>query len=150
MRVRRVGAQARARILHGDTHFPDRVLSIFEPHAEAIRKGKAAKPTEFGKVVKIQEAEGQIITDYHACATRMPNEALWRPTLECHRTLFGRPPRLAVADASNHRRSDDRRSPIERPKSSGGAPARRPRPQHPRTRKPFRTGKQLTHPLPSN
>ena len=60
MRVRRVGAQARARLLHGDTHFPDKALSIFEPHAEAIRKGTAAKPTEFGKVVKIQEAEGKI------------------------------------------------------------------------------------------
>jgi hypothetical protein len=30
---------------------------VFEPHTEIIRKGKAAKPTEFGKMVKIQEAE---------------------------------------------------------------------------------------------
>src|SRR2546425_2805495 len=97
--VRRVGAQARARILHGDTHFPDKVLSIFEPHTEVIRKGKAAKPTEFGKVVKIQEAEGQIITDYHVCPTRGPDKALWMPALERHHALFGHAPRLAVADA---------------------------------------------------
>jgi hypothetical protein len=30
--------------------------SIFEPSAEIIRKGKAAKPTEFGKLVKLQKA----------------------------------------------------------------------------------------------
>ena len=97
--VRRVLAQARARVLKGDPHHPDKVLSLFEPHSEVIRKGKAAKPTEFGKVVKLQEADGQIITDYAVCATRRPDDELWVPALERHRALFGRPPRLAVADA---------------------------------------------------
>jgi len=97
--VRRVLAQARARVLKGDTHHPDKVLSIFEPHTEVIRKGKAAKPTEFGNVVKLQEADGQIITDYQVCAPRVPDDCLWGPALERHRALFGRPPRLAVADA---------------------------------------------------
>src|SRR5207302_9906947 len=41
-----------------------RNLCVFEPTAEIIRKGKANKPTEFGKLVKIQEAENQIITHY--------------------------------------------------------------------------------------
>jgi IS5 family transposase len=57
--VRRVIDQTRARVFHGDTHHPDKVLSLFEPHTEVIRKGKAARPTEFGKLVKIQEAEAQ-------------------------------------------------------------------------------------------
>jgi IS5 family transposase len=61
--VRRVLAQTRARILSGNTHYPGKLLSLFEPHTEAIRKGKAVKPTEFGKLVKIQEAEAQVITD---------------------------------------------------------------------------------------
>src|SRR5207247_7595406 len=34
----------------------------------------AKDTTEFGKVVKIQEAEGQIITDYHVCPTRVPDK----------------------------------------------------------------------------
>jgi len=97
--VRRVLDQTRARIIKGDTHHPDKILSIFEPHTEGIRKGKAAKPTEFGKVVKIQEAEGQIITDYHVCPTRVPDKTLWTLALDRHRGLFGRAPRLAVADA---------------------------------------------------
>src|SRR5438132_2484711 len=97
--VRRVLDQTRARVIKGDTHHPDKILSIFEPHTEVIRKGKAAKPTEFGKVVKIQEAEGQIITDYHVCPTRVPDKTLWGPSLERHHALFGHAPRLAVADA---------------------------------------------------
>lgn len=97
--VRRVLTQTRARILKGDTHYPDKVLSLFELHTEAIRKGKAARPTEFGKLVKVQEAESQFITDYEVCATRVPDQDLWRPSLAVHGRLFGRPPHLAVADA---------------------------------------------------
>jgi transposase, IS5 family len=110
--VRRVLAQARARIVKGDTHYPDKLLSLFEPHTEAIRKGKAVKPTEFGKLVKIQEAEAQFITDYEVCETRVPDQALWVPSLVRHAQLFGRAPRLAVADggfasAANERAAVD-------------------------------------------
>jgi IS5 family transposase len=97
--VRRVLAQTRARVLKGDTHYPEKVLSLFEPHTEAIRKGKVVKPTEFGKLVKLQEAEAQFITDYTVCATRVSDQDLWVPALDRHEQLFGRPPRLAVADA---------------------------------------------------
>jgi IS5 family transposase len=96
--VRRVLAQTRARVLKGDTHYKDKLLSLFETHTEAIRKGKAAKPTEFGKLVKIQEAE-RFITDYQVCATRIPDQDLWAPSLAIHSALFARPPRLAAADA---------------------------------------------------
>src|SRR3989442_14565370 len=95
--VRRVLAQTRARVLKGDTHYPDKLLSLFEPQTEAIRKGKAAKPTEFGKVVKIQQAEAGLITDYTVCPTRVPDQELWVPSLTRHQELFGRPPKLAVA-----------------------------------------------------
>jgi IS5 family transposase len=110
--VGRVLAQTRARVIKGDTHYPDKVLSIFEPQTEAIRKGKAAKPTEFGKVVKIQEAEGGLITDYTVCPTRVPDQALWVPALTTHQALFGQPPKLAVADggfasAANERAATD-------------------------------------------
>lgn len=97
--VQRVLTQTRARVLKGNTRFPNKVLSVFEPHTEVIRKGKAAKPTEFGKVVKIQEAEGQFITDYEVCASRVSDRALWVPSLDRHEQLFGRLPTLAVADA---------------------------------------------------
>ena len=44
----------------GNTKAEGKLLSIFETHTEVIRKGKAHKPNEFGKLVLIQEAENQI------------------------------------------------------------------------------------------
>jgi len=77
--VRHVLAQTRARVLRGDTHYPGKVVSLFEPHTDIIRKGKLTKPTEFGRLVKIQEAEAQFITDYAVCERRQSEQALWGP-----------------------------------------------------------------------
>jgi IS5 family transposase len=98
--VRRVLAQTRARVVRGDTHYPGKLVSLFEPHTEIIRKGKLARPTEFGRRVKIQEAEGQFITDYEVCERGQVDRALWAVALERHIALFGRAPQLAVADAA--------------------------------------------------
>jgi len=111
--VRRVVAQTRARVLRGDTHYPGKVVSLFEPHTDIIRKGKLTKPTEFGRLVKIQEAEGQFITDSAVCARRQADRVLWEPALARHIELFDRAPHLAVADggfasATNERVATER------------------------------------------
>lgn len=106
--LRRVVAQTRARVLRGNTRFPGKVLSVFEPHTEIIRKGKLAKPTEFGRVVKIQEAEAQFITDYHVCERGEPERALWAPALDQHIALFDHAPQLAVADGGFASRTNER------------------------------------------
>ena len=106
--VKRVVAQTRARVLRGDTHFPGKVVSLFESHTEIIRKGKLAKPTEFGRVVKIQEAEAQFITDYEVCERGQPERALWAPALDRHIALFGHAPQLAVADGGVASRTNER------------------------------------------
>lgn len=97
--TRRVLAQTQARVVEGNTHFPHKVLSLFETATEAIRKGKAAKPTEFGKLVKIQEAEHQIVTDYAVYAERPADQSLLLPAIAQHQVLFDRPPELLAADA---------------------------------------------------
>lgn len=96
--ARRVLAQTRARVLDGDTHVPDKVLSVFEPQTEAIRKGKLIRPTEFGKLVTIQEAEGQIVSAYEVHAKRPADRTLWVRALDVHQQHFGRAPDLATAD----------------------------------------------------
>jgi IS5 family transposase len=67
-RVEQVIQQTRARLWHGDTHSREKLLSLFEPHTEVIRKGKAAKPTEFGHLVKLHEAERGLVVDYEVYA----------------------------------------------------------------------------------
>ena len=96
--VRRVIAQTCARMFKGDTHYRDKVFSLFQPHTEAIRKGKASKPTEFGKLVKIQEAESQFVVDYQVYQRRPEDRTLLIPTIEAHQEVFGRPPYLLAAD----------------------------------------------------
>jgi IS5 family transposase len=99
-RAKQVIRQTRERILKGNTHLAGKIVSLFEPHTEVIRKGKAAKPTEFGKMIKIQEAEGQIIIHYEAYEQRPNDVDLLLPALEVHRQRLGRVPRLVSADAA--------------------------------------------------
>jgi IS5 family transposase len=96
--VTRILEQTRARLMGGDTHVPDKVLSVFEPHTEAIRKGKIAKPTEFGKLVTIQESEHQIISAYEVHDRRPPDMTLWIPAIDRHVAIFGRAPDIAAGD----------------------------------------------------
>ena len=97
--TQRVLEQTRARVLKGNTRHPHKVLSMFETHTEAIRKGKKVKPTEFGKLVKVQEAENQMVTDYEVCAEQVADGELWDSSLERHQQIFGGPPQVATADA---------------------------------------------------
>jgi len=111
--VQRVVDQTRARLLGGDTHVADKVLSTFEPHTETIRKGKISKPNEFGKLVTIQESEHQIITAYDVHPKRPADVTLWTAALDRHQTIFGRAPDLAAGDrgfssATNERAATDR------------------------------------------
>ncbi len=100
MLTRRVMAQARARVIEGDTHHPEKLVSLFEPQTEIIRKGKSSKPTEFGKVVKVQEADHQLVTDYEVLDEKpAADDRLLIPSIEKHRSIFGRAPTVVAADA---------------------------------------------------
>jgi IS5 family transposase len=99
-RVQQVMQQARARIFGGDTHVSEKLVSIFEPTTEVIRKGKASKPTEFGKMVKIQEGENQIITSFEVYEKRPYDSALLIPAIESHEEQLGCTPRLVAGDAA--------------------------------------------------
>ena len=98
-RVRSVVRQTKARIFGGLTKLPGKIVSLFQPHTEVIRKGKAGKPNEFGKLVQLQEAEGQIITHYEVYDERVADQRLLIPAVETHRRKLGRVPRLVAADA---------------------------------------------------
>ena len=97
-RVRQVIRQTKARVFQGITQYPHKILSVFEPHTEIIRKGKTSKPNEFGNLVKVQEAENQIITHYEVFAERPVDSRLLVPAVEQHQRQFGRPPRMVAAD----------------------------------------------------
>ncbi|MGB0108582.1 MAG: ISNCY family transposase [Terriglobales bacterium] len=98
-RVRQVMKQARIRIFGGDTKSLGKIVGGFEPQTEIIRKGKASKPTEFGKLVKIQEAENQIVTHFEVFAERPTDSSLLLPSIQVQQERLGRIPRVVAADA---------------------------------------------------
>jgi len=91
--------QTKARVFAGVTQFPGKLVSLFEPHNEIIRKGKASKPNEFGKLVQVQEAENQIITHYEVYDQRPSDRHLLLPAVAAHQRKLGRVPHWVVADA---------------------------------------------------
>ena len=98
--VKQVMKQTRARIFRGDTRAEGKIFSLFEPSTEIIRKGKAGKPNEFGKMVKLQEAENQIVIDYEVYDRRPSDSDLLIPAIETHQAMLGRTPHLVAADAA--------------------------------------------------
>ncbi len=97
--VRQVIRQTRERILRGNTRAEGKILSLFEPSTEIIRKGKPGRPNEFGNMVKLQEAENQIIVDYEVYQRRSSDADLLITAIERHHAKLGRVPRLVAGDA---------------------------------------------------
>jgi len=106
-RVRKVVKQARARIFGGVTQLPGKIVSLFEPHTEIIRKGKASKPTEFGKLVQVAEAENQIVTHYDVFDQRPSDRELLTKAVATQRRRLGRVPQLVTADAGYYAQSHE-------------------------------------------
>ena len=96
--VEKVITQSQARIFQAQTRHPDKILSLFEPHSVVIRKGKAHKPNEFGRLVRIDEVENGFVSNYTVAPGNLCDQQQWVPALEAHVELFGQAPRLAAAD----------------------------------------------------
>jgi IS5 family transposase len=108
-RVKQVIRQAATRIFAGNTKAEGKIVSLFEPHTEIIRKGKASKPTEFGKLVKIQEAENQVITDYQVYEERPNDSDLLVEAVEKHEKCLGRMPQIVAADAGFYSSANEKK-----------------------------------------
>lgn len=98
-RLQQVRKQARERVMGGNTRASNKIVSVFEPRTEVIRKGKASKPTEFGKMVKLQEAENQIVIHFEVFDERPSDSELLTPSIAKHEQLLGCVPHLVAADA---------------------------------------------------
>jgi IS5 family transposase len=93
-----VSAQSQARIVGGETRHPEKILSLFEPHSVVIRKGKAHKPNEFGRLVRIDEVENGLVSNYAVAPGNPCDQLQWTAAIQAHCAIFGRAPRLAAAD----------------------------------------------------
>jgi IS5 family transposase len=92
----RVVTQTKNRVFKGVTDAAEKIVSVFEPHTKIIRRGKAHKPTEFGQMVKVQEAEGGVVTDI--AVVNESDHALLVPSVQHHIAIFGRAPHVTATD----------------------------------------------------
>jgi transposase, IS5 family len=107
--VRQVVAQTTRRVLQGEVvPAPEKVVSLFEPHTAIIRKGKPGKPTEFGRVLWLDEVEGGIISRYALLEGSPAEDAQLPPSLAHHLRVFNRPPRVLAGDRGVHSTANER------------------------------------------
>ena len=93
----RLLAQARQR-LSGNRVIPDRLVSLADPDARPIRKGKPQRPTEFGYTVLVGECERGFIAVCHTHKGNPGDAAQLVPAVTEVTALTGRPPGTVVGD----------------------------------------------------
>jgi IS5 family transposase len=107
--VEQVMTQTTRRVLQGkQVPATEKVVSLFEPHTAIIRKGKPGKPTEFGRVVWLDEVEGGIISRYDILDGNPDETAQVPPSLDHHLRMFDHPPNLLTGDRGIYSAANER------------------------------------------
>jgi len=97
--MKRVTEQARrAQIVGEKVPAAERVFSIFEPHTELLKRGRARKPVEFGHMVLLCQSPEKFITDYTTYRHRQADCQLTETVIKRHEELFGETPEVLAAD----------------------------------------------------
>ena len=93
----RVMEQARLRI-RGTTTIPDRLVSMFDPEARPIRRGKLSAKTEFGYKALLTETEERIITHYEVHMRNPEDGGLLPAAMAGHTQTVPRTPHVVATD----------------------------------------------------
>ncbi|MHC4819825.1 MAG: ISNCY family transposase [Planctomycetota bacterium] len=95
----RVVDQTTRRVFEGEKVPNDeKIFSIFEPHTELLKRGKAGKPLEFGHMILFAQTREKFISDYDAYEKKPVEYKLVDGILDRHERLFGAPPETLSAD----------------------------------------------------
>jgi IS5 family transposase len=87
------------RVYNGETvPAAERIFSIFEPHTELLKRGKARKPVEFGHMVTIAQTAEKFISFYNVEETSRHDINLGDEALKDHNRKFGVFPKEFTAD----------------------------------------------------
>jgi transposase, IS5 family len=95
----RVLAQSRRRVLEQEqVAAQEKVYSIFEPHTDVIKRGKANKPVEFGHKVFLAETRRGLILDYWVIDGNPTDDVHVTAWLRRHLDRFTVAPHLCATD----------------------------------------------------
>lgn len=99
----RVIAQAHRRVIEGEqVPVAEKIVSIFEPHADILKRGKPLRPVEFGHKVLLAETASGLITEYGVLDGNPSDENHVPASLRHHKRIFGRPPQVFAGDRGFH------------------------------------------------
>ena len=98
----------RANLLGETVPASERVFSLFEPHTELIKRGKARRPVEFGHVMMLSQTQEKFIADYEVMEHRLSDPELTEVCVDRHERLFGKPPEGMTADHGFHPKVETR------------------------------------------
>jgi IS5 family transposase len=92
-------SQCERRVMIGESVPADqKVVSIFEPHTDIIRRGKTMSPTEFGHKVLVATGASGLVTQYKVCQGNPSDGEYVDELLAKHVEQFGCAPRAFAAD----------------------------------------------------
>ena len=97
-RTRRVAAQTRQRIGGVTPSGSDRIVSLHDPDARPIVKGRLGKPVEFGYKAQLVDNEDGVIVDHNVEAGNPPDAPMLEPAIARIKQRTGRAPRAVTAD----------------------------------------------------
>lgn len=98
-RVEQVIDQTQRRIFQGEQVPADeKIVSLFEPHTDIIKRGKESQPVEYGHKVWLNEVDGGIVSHYRVLKGNPDDSQQWEPGLRAHGRTFGQPPYQASGD----------------------------------------------------
>jgi IS5 family transposase len=97
-RTERVIDQARARVQGDQPAGATRLVSLHEPDARPIRKGRLGKPVEFGYKAQVVDNPDGLIIDHSVHIGNPSDTELLRPAIERIATQLGAAPSLVTAD----------------------------------------------------
>ena len=84
--------------LAGNRVIPDRLVSLSDPDARPIRKGKPGHPTQFGYTLLVAEDERGFIADHQLQRGNPPDAPQLVPAIQRVIAVTGRPPGTVVGD----------------------------------------------------
>jgi IS5 family transposase len=94
--------------LRGQLSIPNRIVSIFDPDARPIRRGKLSTPTEFGYKQEITEVENGIISDYAVHVGNAADKTLLVGVVQRHQQQFGSAPKEVAVDRGYHSAANEK------------------------------------------
>ncbi len=97
-RLETVVAQTRARVAGGMPDSATRLVSLHDPDARPIKKGRIGKPVEFGYLAQVLDNADGIVVDHGLAVGNPPDGPLLGPALRRVKKLRGRAPREVTAD----------------------------------------------------